>query len=148
MNQSKPKSEIDKDPHFWSSLFQRIGEGESLRKIAKDSKIPKSTLWAWIRNDPQLALRYSEAQQSRAIYHAQRVEELIEKVERGEIDANQARVSIDARKWLSAKFYPKMFSDRYKFDVETRDIGKEHLEALKGYMRSEKVIDVTPHNNN
>ena len=72
------------------------------------------------------------------------VEELIEKVERGEIDANQARVSIDARKWLSAKFYPKMFSDRYKFDVETRDIGKEHLEALKGNMRSEKVIDVTP----
>ena len=70
MNQSKSKSEIDKDPHFWSSLFQRIGEGESLRKIAKDSKIPKSTLWAWIRNDPQLALRYSEAQQSRAIYYA------------------------------------------------------------------------------
>ena len=102
MNQSKSKPEKDKDHHFWSSLFQRIGEGESLRKIAKDSKIPKSTLWAWIRNDPQLALRYSEAQQSRAIYHAQRVEELIEKFERGEIDANQARVSIDARKWLSA----------------------------------------------
>ena len=55
-------------------------------------------------------------------------------------------MSIDARKWLSAKFYPKMFSDRYKFDVETRDIGKEHLEALKGYMQSEKVIDVTPSN--
>ena len=95
-----------------------------------------------------MALRYSEAQQSRAIYHAQRVEELIEKVERGEIDANQARVSIDARKWLSAKFYPKMFSDRYKFDVQTRDIGKEHLEALRIYMQSEKVIDVTHHNNN
>ena len=144
MNKSKPKSEIDKDLHFWSSLFQRIGEGESLLKITKDTKIPKSTQWAWIRNDPQLALRYSEAQQSWAIYHAQRVEEKIEKVKKGEIDANQACVSINVRKWLSAKFYPKMFSDRYKFDVETRDIGKEHLEALKGYMQSEKVIDLTP----
>ena len=27
-------------------------------------------------------------------------------------------------------------------------IGKEHLEALKGDMQSEKVIDVTPYNNN
>ena len=36
-----------------------------------------------------------------------------------------------------------MFTDRYKFDVETRDIGKEPLEALKGYMQSEKVIDVS-----
>ena len=47
---------------------------------------------------------------------------------------------------FSYKFDPKMFSDRYKFVVETMDIGKEHLEALKGYMRSEKVIDVTPSN--
>ena len=69
------------------------------------------------------------------MHHAHSVEELIEKFERGEIDPDVARVSIDARKWLAAKFYPKMFSDRYKLDVETWDLSLEHLNALKSMIK-------------
>ena len=120
------------NPKFWDVLFYRIGEGDSLRQIAKEFGVPKSTLWDWIRNDRDLTLRYGEAQQSRAIYHAQRVEELIEKVERGEMNPQSARVSIDARKWLAAKMYPKKISDRYqiKHDVSVDD-RKQHIRGIK-----------------
>ena len=49
--------------------------------IARDYRIPKSTLWDWIQRDQDLITRYVEAQQSRAMHHAHSVEELIEKVE-------------------------------------------------------------------
>ena len=123
------------DSDFWKSFFQRIGEGDSLRMIARDYRIPKSTLWDWIQRNQDLMTQYGEAQQSRAMHHAHSVEELIEKVERGEMDPHDARVSIDARKWLAAKFYPKMFSDKYKLDVETRDLNLQHLDALKQMMK-------------
>ena len=123
------------DSDFWKSFFQRIGEGDSLRMIARDYRIPKSTLWDWIQRNQDLMTQYGEAQQSRAMHHAHSVEELIEKVERGEMDPHVARVSIDARKWLAAKFYPKMFSDKYKLDVETRDLNLQHLDALKQMMK-------------
>ena len=126
---------ILEDNDFWKSFFKRIGEGDSLRMIASDYRIPKSTLWDWIQRDQNLITRYGEAQQSRAMHHAHSVEELIEKVECGEMDPHVARVSIDARKWLAAKFYPKMFSDRYKLDVESRDLSLQHLDALKQMMK-------------
>ena len=126
---------ILQDPDIWKSFFQRIGEGDSLRMIARDYRIPKSTLWDWIQRNQDLMTQYGEAQQSRAMHHAHSVEELIEKVERGEMDPHVARVSIDARKWLAAKFYPKMFSDRHMLDVETWDLSLEHLNALKSMIK-------------
>ena len=103
--------------------------------IARDYRIPKPTLWDWIQRDQDLMTQYGEAQQSRAMYDAHSVEELIEKVERGEMDPHVARISIDARKWLAAKFYPKMFSDRHMLDVETWDLSLEHLNALKSMIK-------------
>ena len=50
----------------------------------------------------------------------------------GELSPQVARVSIDARKWLAAKMYPKFFSDRFqiKHDVAV-DVRKQHVEELR-----------------
>ena len=70
---------------------------------------------------------------SRAHFHAAKIEEILEDVESGKIDPQVARVSIDARKWLAAKMYPKFFSDKVHLQHEMRvDVRKQHVDELKG----------------
>ena len=97
---------------FWNNFFFRIGNGESLRGVSKDLGIPFQTVWSAIMIDERRKATYEDAKMSRAHFHAARIEELIEEVELGNIDPPVARVSIDARKWLAAKMYPKFFSER------------------------------------
>ena len=41
-------------------------------------------------------------------------------------------MSIDARKWLAAKMYPKFFSDRVQLQHDvTVDVRKQHIEELR-----------------
>ena len=69
---------------------------------------------------------------SRAHFHASKIEEILEDVETGKIEPNVARVSIDARKWLAAKMYPKFFSDKVQLQHDVRvDVRKQHLEELR-----------------
>ena len=69
-----------------------------------------------------------EAKISKAPYHASKIEEILEDVESGKIESSVAKVSIDARKWLASKMYPKFFSDRvlYQHDM-TVDGRKQHV---------------------
>ena len=75
---------------------------------------------------------YEDTKMSRAHYHASKIEEILEDVESGKIEPSAAKVSIDARKWLASKMYPKFFSDRvhHQHDM-TVDEKKQHLEELR-----------------
>ena len=55
--------------------FSKGLERVMFRMIARDYRIPKSTLWDWIQRDQDLIKRY-RVQQSRAMHHAHSVEEL------------------------------------------------------------------------
>ena len=69
---------------------------------------------------------------SRAHFHASKIEEILEDVESGKIAPSAARVSIDARKWLASKMYPKFFSDKLHLPHEmTVDERKQHIEELR-----------------
>ena len=117
---------------FWNNFFFRIGNGESLRGVSKDLGIPFQTVWSAIMIDERRKATYEDAKMSRAHFHAARIEELIEEVELGNIDPQVARVSIDARKWLAAKMYPKFFSERVQLQHDlTVDVRKQHIEVLR-----------------
>ena len=117
---------------FWNNFFFRIGNGESLRGVTKDLGIPFQTVWSAIMIDERRKATYEDAKISRAHFHAARIEELIEEVELGNIDPQVARVSIDARKWLAAKMYPKFFSERVQLQHDvTVDVRKQHIEELR-----------------
>ena len=117
---------------FWNNFFFRIGNGESLRGVSKDLGIPFQTVWSAIMIDERRKATYEDAKMSRAHFHAARIEELIEEVELGNIDPRVARVSIDARKWLAAKMYPKFFSERVQLQHDvTVDVRKQHIEELR-----------------
>ena len=75
---------------------------------------------------------YEVAKMSRNHYHAEKNEEILDDVESGKIEPSAAKVSIDARKWLASKMYPKFFSDRvhHQHDM-TVDVRKQHLDELR-----------------
>ena len=130
-----------KQNEFWDQFFFRIGNGESLRGVSRDLCIPFQTVWSAIMIDERRKATYEDAKISRAHFHAAKIEEIIEEVELGNIDPQVARVSIDARKWLVSKMYPKFFSDKVQLQHDvTVDVRKQHIEELIRMSRKKMKI--------
>ena len=124
------------EEYFWDQIFHRIGEGESLRVVSNNYGVPYSTLHDRIHKEESKKLRYLEALTSRAMYHASRIEEIIELVEEGRMSPLSAKIAIDARKWIASRFHPRQFSERLMGGgkMEAIDIGKLHLAELRRLM--------------
>ena len=121
-----------KKKDFWEQFFLRIGSGESLRGVSKDLGVPFQTVLSAIMSNEKKRATYEDAKMSRAHYHASKIEEILEDVESGKIEPSVARVSIDARKCLAAKMYPKFFSDKFHLQHDmTVDVRKQHIEELR-----------------
>ena len=128
--------DVFKSKDFWDDFFFRIGNGESLRGAAKVLGVPFQTVWSSIMIDEGRRAIYEDAKISRAHYHAAKIEEILEELEAGRIEPQVARVSIDARKWLAAKMYPKFFSDKFQLQHDvTVDVRKQHIEELRRMSR-------------
>ena len=138
----KPALTKHHDNVHWESVLTRIAEGESVRGIAKDYDVPRRTLLHWLHGD-DLERQYRIALEARALHHAEKVEDLIHKVEQGEIDPHSARVAIDSRKWLASKFYPKQFGEKQALAVE-HDIAKDYVAQLRALNKIKKPKDITP----
>ncbi len=82
--------------------------------------------------DEKRVIRYEDARMSRAHYHSAKIEEILDDLENGKIEPQISRVSIDARKWLASKMYPKFFSDKLevKRDLSV-DVRNQHIEELR-----------------
>jgi len=55
---------------------------------------------------------YARALEGLAQDQVERMESTIEDMREGRLDAAQARVELDARKWFASKFLPRMYGDR------------------------------------
>ena len=100
--------------------------------MSKDLGIPFQTVWSAIMSDQNRRATYEDAKISRAHYHASKIEEILEDLESGIIEPSVARVSIDARKWLAARMYPKFFSDKVQHHHDVKvDVRKQHIEELR-----------------
>ena len=121
----------DVDDHdFWQVVFEKIELGATERSVAREYNFSPSSLRNKL-NTPQLHAKYVQAHEGRAILHAHKIEDMLDKVESGEMDFNIARVSIDARKWLATKYYPRMFGERQQLEVKTLDVTRVYVEQLK-----------------
>ena len=84
---------------------------------------------------------YLAALQERAFHHATTIEQLIERLENGELPSDVARVAIDERKWIASHFQPVMFSERVQqhLAVNKDNLKEEQLKALK--VRAQKRLE-------
>ena len=124
------------DVQFWDGFFSRIEMGETLQGFAVEHNMTNQSLRRRLRNG-ELHERFIEAHQGRAVYHAQSIEGMIDRLESGDVESDVARVSIAARQWLATKYYPRMFGERQEVNVKTTDMTKVYIEQLKMIMSNQ-----------
>jgi hypothetical protein len=121
-----------KTPELLKEICSRISEGRSLSSICREDDMPNhTTTWRWLSEDSSFQEDYTRAIQSRALAHAERIDDLAEQAVRGEIPADVARVAIDAKKWTASRLLPKLYGDRTQVDATVTHTHTLHLEALK-----------------
>lgn len=119
---------------IFDEICVRIAEGESLRKICKDEKMPSLVaVWKWLNNSEELVKQYTRAREEQA---ETLVDEMIDiadyKKDDTYLDENgkeiidqeviaRSRLRVDARKWVASKLKPKKFGDYTKVQAEIKD---------------------------
>jgi hypothetical protein len=87
--------------------------GYIIQVLESNEKYPSwSTFRHWKRDNEELKTLYVNAQQDKTEALINNIVKVQQMALRGEIDASTANVVMQTDKWLSSKFYPKMFGDR------------------------------------
>jgi hypothetical protein len=122
------KSPVKADPQFiWSQLLPLISSGMSLGAAVAALPQPAPSLW-WckerIRDHPDLAAKYRQAQEERADVLADQIvavaEEPMPSGLRGpeaSAWAQRQRLRVDAMKWTAAKLRPRVWGDHVSVDL-------------------------------
>ena len=117
-------------------ICQRISEGESVRTIVKDEKMPSSsTIFRWLLDEEKKQFR-EQYERARNIQAELMFEELLDIADDGSNDwvlregkdeeewwqlnqeaISRSRLRVDTRKWYLSKVLPKKFGE--KMDVTT-----------------------------
>lgn len=102
-------------PKFSQALFNdicaKIAEGKSLRSICKSKDMPnKSTFMDWLNKDGELADHYARARTEQADHIFDEILEIVDEASAEEVQ--QARLRMDARKWMAGKMNPKKYGEK------------------------------------
>jgi len=132
-------------PEFWDSVFDAISSGIALMEFCQVEDVPYTTVQGKMRRSAELTARLGRAREARALVHVERMENIADRVESGELDPKRASVSLQARQWLSSRMDQKIWGDLQKVqaDIKVTDVNQVYLEQLKGLMakREPKVIN-------
>ena len=100
-------------PELADEICDLLSDGISLRKVCERDEMPsKVTVLKWLRTNDEFVTQYARAKDEAADSLADDIQDIGEKVLKGEYDANSARVAIDAKKWTASKLKPKKYSER------------------------------------
>jgi hypothetical protein len=96
-------------------ICERMEQGESLRAICREEGMPHiSNVLRWIADDAALREQYACAREALADHYA---EAIIDISDRSDLDPNDKRVRMDARKWVASKMAPKRYGDRTELEL-------------------------------
>ncbi len=97
-------------------LEQAVLASLSVRSMVKTCDMEgmpsRETLYRWMDSVEGFSDKYARATQERADHHAERIEDIGERVLSGEVEPNAGKVAIDAMKWAASKLKPKKYGDR------------------------------------
>lgn len=105
-------------------IFERMIEGESLRQICRDEKMPAiSVVLRWVANDPLLKEQYARAKLEQAQGFSDEIVALADEpprmvlnkfgqevVDNGWVTWQNNRVQ--KRQWIASKILPKIYGDK------------------------------------
>jgi hypothetical protein len=121
------KPSVKFSQELFDEICERISSGESLRKICKDDKMPNLTsVWKWLNESEELSKQYARAREQQAETFVDEILSICDEVLPtgldGKIDpsvVNQARLKIDARKWVASKLKPKRFGEASVLKIDS-----------------------------
>lgn len=115
-------SEYNKD--LCEEICEQIVLGKHIKVIldSDKDKYPTFPTWCrWKRENDELFNLYTRSIQDKAEMLIFEINNTMNEVKQGKLDASQGRLIIDTYKWLAGKFYPKMFGDKSVIDVTSKD---------------------------
>jgi hypothetical protein len=110
-------------------ICERLAAGETLTAICKDKRMPAATsVRRWVLDNDDFAEMHVRARKMQAESYADKILDIKDKVEAGEMDPQAARVAIDALKWIAAKLLPAVYGDRVEHQISATS---ELLDAMR-----------------
>lgn len=97
-------------------ICDRVAAGFPLTRLLRDRSrgYPSlSTFWRWIADNPSAAKMWEAARELAGHTYAVMQAEIAEDVRKKRLTPDQARVMLSAYQWLSGKFTPRHYSDRF-----------------------------------
>jgi hypothetical protein len=138
----KPKRiQIYKSDQILEDICKGIAGGKSLITICKDPAMPHiDNVRRWLLADDKFKEMYNRARDEQADFYADEIIEISDGHYETPTEVQQARLKVDARKWIASKLKPKKYGDR----VDLTSDG-EKIEPLVIYRPTKlpNVIDVT-----
>ena len=133
-------------PWDLKEICEMLAGGEPLSKIAERYGRSKQALWKWLNNDQERRADYVAALEGRGFLHLEQIEKLAADVEAGRIEPRAGDVAIRARTWIAGRLNPRLLSERWRgsLEVQNKDFGDMHLEALKKLVERRKQELSTP----
>lgn len=138
-----------------SEYLRRIAiDGRSARAVGKDSDMPSYEAFYQLKNRHQdVQARYNQAIEARATAIDDRIDEVLKDVREGNMDYQAGRLEIDTQKWRMAKFFPRLYGDNQKLEVEHKTSFVDELKRVAARVEQAKlegaeVVDVVSEGEN
>lgn len=98
-------------------ICARVATGEDIMSICESAGMPAhTTLHRWREKFPAFGAAYARARALSGEAGEARIQRIMDDARAGKLDAQTARVLIDAEKWLAAKRAPRTHGDRLDVD--------------------------------
>lgn len=119
-------------------ILEGISEGKGLVTVLKENDaLPSySTVMKWVRQNPEFAQNYARACEDMADHDADKIADVAQRVIRGEVDPQAARVAIDAYKWSAGKRRPKKYGDKIELE-QSGSVSVTHVVDVSGLSMDE-----------
>lgn len=116
-------------------ICARLSAGESMRSVSRDDAMPcMTTLFRWLRVNPQFAQQYAKAKEESADALFEQILDIADDgsndwVEQHSEDAGKAaykvngeaiqrsKLRVDTRKWMAGKMRPKKYGDQVNTNI-------------------------------
>ncbi len=104
----------------------------SLNAVCQDEDMPsRETVYAWLHKHQEFLDSYTRARKTRSYARAERLDDVLDSLRSGAIDAASARVEMDGIKWQTAKENAPVFGERMAIDHGIQDDMADKIKAAR-----------------
>lgn len=104
-------------PEWGEAICQHLATGKSIMQIAAIDGFPTwDCIFTWLDRYPEFAERYARARITRAHARFESIAVTLQDMRDGKIEAQAARVEVEAIKWCCAKEFPRTYGEHQTVD--------------------------------